>query len=132
MPQKSPENVPEEQLKSPADARALQALEIKNDRLRLLLQQHGVSDVSLNETSLNDSRLSAGGDLGDRASLGADPADTFTFDVGAALDGEESGAGGASAGNVLIQHSMQQAAMSDELQVRGRVKLRMKNRENAY
>ena len=49
--------------------------------------------------------------------MGADPTDAFTLDVGAVLGGEESEAGGASAGAVLIQHTMQQAAMSDELQV---------------
>ena len=64
---------------------------------------------------MNESRLSTG-ESGERASLGADM-DNFNLDVGAVLGGEESdGCGGASAGTVLIQHTMQQAAMSDELQ----------------
>jgi hypothetical protein len=42
--------------------------------------------------------------------------DTFHLDLGAVLSGEESDGCGAGAGAVLIQHTMQQAAMSDELQ----------------
>ena len=42
--------------------------------------------------------------------------DTFHLDLGTVLGGDESDGCGAGARTVLIQHTMQQAAMSDELQ----------------
>ena len=95
------------------------SLEIKLDRMRLLLQQHGIGDA---ECSLNDSRLSAGGDGGLRLSLDADAEHAATLSF-AGVDGvvqmEEDACGGGGSGStgaVLIQHTMQQAALSDELQ----------------
>jgi kinesin family protein 4/21/27 len=90
------------------------ALEISNDRLRLALQQHGIIDI---ECSLNDSRQSMG-EGGGRTSLEGEDSAAFSLDVTGLVGMEDAacdGSGGVSAGTVVIQHTMQQAAMSDEL-----------------
>jgi kinesin family member 4 len=90
------------------------ALEISNDRLRLALQQHGIIDI---ECSINDSRQSMG-EGGGRTSLEGEDSAAFSLDVTGLVGMEDAacdGSGGVSAGTVVIQHTMQQAAMSDEL-----------------
>ena len=91
------------------------ALEISIDKLRLVLQQHGISDA---DCSLNDSRLSTG-DGGGRVSLEGDHSSAaLSLDVTGLGGMEEAacdGSGSVSAGTVMMQHTMQQAAMSDEL-----------------
>ena len=93
-------------LEATRKAKKVLALEIKNDKLRLLLQQNGISDEC--DACINESRHSLeGAEAGEEGGLVLDGGESVV------IDASEEAAG--SAGHVMMQHTMQQAALSDQL-----------------